>query len=81
VRAVAAADLTDSGIDPSLIDHVCIDLIDDGGDSCDGDHTNSTGTEQVFVKIRYPDYKLHFLFFSVAIDMKAAAMSGPEESS
>jgi hypothetical protein len=81
VRAIADSHLALSGIEASHIDDVCIELIDDGGNSCDGDHTNSTGAEQVYVKIRYPYYKLHFLFFGVSIDMKAGAASGTEESS
>jgi hypothetical protein len=81
VGAIADADLATSGIRASHIDEVCIELIDDADNSCDGDHTNSSGSEQVYVKIRYPGYKLHFLFFSVAIDMKAGAISSYEESS
>ncbi len=75
VRAIASADLAASAINTSLIEVVCIEVIDNGGNSCDGAHTNSTGAEQVLVKIRYPDYRLHFLFFSMTIDMKAGAIS------
>ncbi len=81
VRAVADGDLASSAIDTSAISTVCIELIADGGASCDGAHTNSTGTDQILVKLRYPNYKLEFLFFSATIDLEASAISRHETSS
>lgn len=78
VRAVADADMTSAAIDTSAISTVCIELIADGGDSCDATHTNATGTDQILVKLRYPDYKLEFLFFSTTIDLEASAISRHE---
>jgi Flp pilus assembly protein TadG len=78
VRGVADADLSSAAIDIGAIQDVCIELIADGGDSCDGSHNNDTGTDQVLVKLRYPDYQLQFLFFSLAIDMEASAISRHE---
>jgi Flp pilus assembly protein TadG len=81
VRGVADADMTSSAIDTTKVNDVCIERITDGKSSCDGLHTNTTGTDQIFVKIRYPNYKLEFLFFSLTIDLEAAAISRHEESS
>lgn len=78
VRAVADADMASAAIDTSAIQTICIELIADGGDSCDGTHTNSTGTDQVFVRLEYPDYDLQFLFFSISVDMQATAISRHE---
>jgi Flp pilus assembly protein TadG len=80
VRDVADADMASAAIDTTAIDTVCIELIADTGVSCDGTHTNDTGTEQVFVKLQYPDYRLQFLFFSTTIDMEATAISRHESA-
>jgi Flp pilus assembly protein TadG len=78
VRAVADADMSSAAIDTTAIDDVCIELISDGASSCDGTHTNDTGTDQIFVKLRYPSYELQFLFFSIDVDMEASAISRHE---
>lgn len=78
VRAVADADMSNAAIDTSAIQDVCIELVEDGKDSCDGTHTNDTGTDQIFVKMEFPDYKLQFLFFSTTIDLEASAISRHE---
>lgn len=76
VRAVADADMSSAAIDTTVIETVCMDLVGNG-DSCDS-HTNNTGTDQVVVKLRYPDYELQFLFFTATIDMEATAISRHE---
>ncbi|MFZ0013480.1 MAG: TadE/TadG family type IV pilus assembly protein [Acidimicrobiia bacterium] len=81
VRAVADADMSASAIDTGAISTVCIELIANGGASCDTAHSNATGTDQVFVKLRYPNYRLEFLFFSTTIDLEASAISRHEASS
>jgi Flp pilus assembly protein TadG len=81
VRGVADADLTSASVDAGDVSTVCIELVNDTGSSCDATHTNSTGTDQVFVKIRYPDYTMQFLFFSATIDMEATAIARHEASS
>lgn len=78
VRDVADADMATAAIDTTAIADVCIELIIDGDTSCDGSHANDTGTDQVFVKLRYPNYRLQFLFFSTTIDMDATAISRHE---
>lgn len=78
VRAVADADMASAAIDTSAIQTVCIELIADGDASCDGTHTNSTGTDQIFVRFEYPNYELQFLFFSMTIDMQGTAISRHE---
>jgi len=78
VRAVADADMSSAAIDISAVADVCIERIQDTNDSCDGTHTNTTGTDQIFVKLEYPDYELQFLFFSTTVDMQATAISRHE---
>lgn len=78
VRAVADADMSAASIDTSTVNGICIELLGDTETSCDGSHTNDTGTDQVFVRLQYPNYKLEFLFFSFDIDMEATAISRHE---
>lgn len=75
---VAEAAMMSAAIDTTAIDDVCIELISDSGSSCDGTHTNATGTDQILVKLRYPSYELQFLFFSIEVDMEASAISRHE---
>lgn len=80
IRAVADADMSSSAIDTMQVNS-CIELVADAGSpSCDGTHTNNTGTDQVFVKLTYPNYQLNFLFFSATIDLEAVAISRFEAS-
>lgn len=78
VRAIADADLTASSINTASVSTVCIEQIASTASSCDGTHTNGTATNQIFVKIRYPNYQLQFLFFSTTIDLEATAISRHE---
>lgn len=79
VIAVSDADLILSSIDTSLITD-CAELVLDGDTrTCDGG-LNSTGTDQVFVQLDYPDYPLNFLFFSFDVDLHATAVSRYEAS-
>jgi Flp pilus assembly protein TadG len=80
VRNVADDDMAAAAIDPIAISTVCIELVADTGTSCDGTHTNDTGTDQIFVKLRYPSYRLQFLFFSATIDLEASAISRHESA-
>lgn len=76
VRAVADADMASAAIDTTAISTVCIEQVAAAGNPCgDTSHTNNTGTDQIYVKLRYPDYKLEFLFFSTTIDLEASAIS------
>ena len=80
VGGVADADLAASAIDTSLVNR-CIELVaDSASPTCDIGHTNNTGTDQVFVKLTYPDYPLNFLFFSVNIDLEGTGVSRFESS-
>lgn len=78
VRAVADADMASAAIDTSAIQTICIELTADGDESCSTGHINSTGTNQIFVRLEYPNYDLQFLFFSMTIDMQATAISRHE---
>lgn len=79
VRAVADADMSAAAIDTSAVNTLCIELLAPTNSDCDnGSHTNDTGTDQVFVRLQYPNYKLEFLFFSFDIDMEATAISRHE---
>jgi Flp pilus assembly protein TadG len=79
VRAIADADMTAAAIDTSAVQTLCIELLAAGNSDCDdGSHTNDTGTDQVFVRLQYPDYTMEFLFFSFDVDMEATAISRHE---
>ena len=74
VIAVSDADLQASAIDPNLVTD-CAELVSDtASPNCDS-HTNNTGTDQVFVKLTYPNYTLQFLFFSKDVNLEAVAVS------
>ncbi|HET9261282.1 MAG TPA: TadE family protein [Acidimicrobiia bacterium] len=77
-RAVADADMASASIDTRVITD-CIELVANGATStCDPGHTNTTGTDQVLVRLRYPGYRLEFLFFSSTIDLEGTAISRHE---
>jgi hypothetical protein len=79
VLAVADADLSSAAINPSTVSD-CVELVADGtSPTCDS-HTNTTGTDQVFVKLTLPNWELQFLFFSVDVDLEAVAISRFESS-
>lgn len=74
ILAVANADMSSAAIDTGLITN-CIDhLADTESPSCDA-HVNSTGTEQVFVKLTLANHTLDFIFFSMDVDLGATAVS------
>lgn len=79
IIAVSDADLQNSKISTGLVSE-CVEMVaDTASPSCDS-HVNNTGTDQVFVKLTYPNYKLEFLFFSTTINMEAVAVSRFEAS-
>lgn len=79
VIAISDSDLSASAIDPSVVVD-CVELVADTmSPSCDA-HINGTGTDQVFVKLEYSNYKLELLFFSFDIDLTATAVSRFEAS-
>lgn len=79
VIAVSDASLQASAISPSDVTD-CVEFVaDTGSPGCDS-HVNSTGTDQIFVKLTYPDYTLQFLFFSVDVTLNATAISRFEAS-
>lgn len=80
VRAIVDADLQAAAITPGTVNTVCIELIADGGSSCDSPATinNTTGTDQVFVKIELPNHQLNFLFFSMTVDLSGTAVARHE---
>ncbi len=77
-RGIADADLSASAIAPATVDTVCIELIADGGTSCDGTQANNTGTDQIFIRLEVSDYELNFLFFSVDVDLSGTAIARHE---
>jgi len=79
VIAISDADLQASAIDTSLITD-CAELVaDTASPSCDP-QVNNTGTDQIYVKLTYPNYTLQFLFFSRDITLQAVAVSRFEAS-
>ena len=75
VLAIADADMAASAV-PSGVLTECAELVlDTLVSTCDATHTNNTGTDQVFVKITYPNFTLQFIFFSVDVSLSATAVS------
>lgn len=75
VIAVSDSDLSNSAVSTSAVID-CVEIIADTATStCKPTHVNNTGTQQVLVKLTYPNYSLNFLFFSVNITMEAVAIS------
>ena len=74
VIAVSDADLQASAIDTSFVTDCAELVVDSASPTCDV-HVNNTGTDQVFVKLTYPNYTLQFLFFSKDITLEAVAVS------
>lgn len=80
VRAIADADLSSSAISPAAVND-CIALVADAASpTCEGSHTNATGTDQIYVKLVYPNYGLNLLFFTIDLDITATAVSRSEAS-
>ncbi len=79
VIAISDADLQASAISPSDVTD-CVELIADAVSPACDPHVNNSGTDQVFVKLTYPDYTLQFLFFSVDVTLTAVAISRFEAS-
>ena len=79
VRAIADADLTGSSIDPTTVGG-CVELVADTGSPACDPHVNNTGTDQVYVKLSIPNYTLHFMFFSIDIDLESTAIARFEAS-
>lgn len=79
ILAIANADMASAAIDTGAITN-CIDqLADTESPTCDA-HVNSTGTDQVFVKLTLPNHTLQFVFFSMDVDLSATAVSRYEAS-
>ena len=75
VRDLADADMSSSSINTALVNTTCIELIADTASSCDASHTNNTGTDQIFVKLSYPNYTLDFIFFTTNVSFNTTAVS------
>jgi len=82
VRAVADTALSSASISPSDVTVICIELVAAGGEGCVVDGTpviSDAPFEQVVVNLRYPRFRLEFIFFSRTIDMSAQSISRYEE--
>lgn len=78
VRGVIDSVLSASAIDPVDVNTTCIELIADGSTGCGGAVSNTTGTDQVYVTVEYPNHDLNFLFFSFSVDLDAKAVARHE---
>jgi Flp pilus assembly protein TadG len=74
ILAIANSDMAAAAINTGLISECAEFLADTETPTCDA-YVNSTGTDQVFVKLTYPNYTLQFIFFSVDVDLSATAIS------
>jgi Flp pilus assembly protein TadG len=75
LRAIVNSELAAAAIDTGNVVSVCIELLTAGADSCDAEHTNDTATDQVLVKVSYPNYGLDFVFFSMDVNLESSAVA------
>lgn len=90
IEAVAMGTILSASI-PSTSVEICSAVIDDGsvisddGQPCmatgNGAGQDPTTDDRVQVAIRYPDYEMDFLFFSITIDMAASGVARLERGS
>jgi Flp pilus assembly protein TadG len=73
VRAIADAELAASAVPTGSVQTLCIEKVADAATGCGGTHSNTTGTDQVVVKLQYPSFPLDFVFFSVTVDLSSSA--------
>jgi len=76
VRAVADLELSASAIDPADVTG-CVELIADTQTGACG-LLNSSGTDQVYVRLLFPDYPIQFLFFELTVDLESTAVARHE---
>jgi len=77
VQSVAQAEIEAASIDWAKVTPVCTKV---GTDPCGTGTVGSPPTEQVVVQLRYPDYRLDFLFFSLTVDLSADAFARYEHA-
>lgn len=78
VRALIDAELSAAAIVTSDVDTVCIVQVLETADGCDLAGTpqvTNAPTDQVVVKIEYPDYRLDFIFFSTTVNLQSSAIA------
>lgn len=78
VRALIDAELSTAAIPTAEVNTVCIVQVLESADGCDVAGTPQvTGapTDQVVVKIEYPDYQLDFIFFSTTVNLQSSAIA------
>jgi len=82
VLTVAQGEVTAASIDWTLITTTCTNLVpavpSAAGDCIDDPAVDPTSDERVQVVLRYPNYQLDFIFFSINIDLQAQAVSRRE---
>lgn len=76
VRAVADLELSASTIDTAKMTY-CIELIADTQTGACG-LLNTSGTDQIYVRLIYPDYPIKFLFFELTVDLESTAVARHE---
>ncbi len=80
VRAIADQELQAASIAPADVATVCINKEDAGNDPCPLVGLGSTSTPQVAVVLQWQNYPLDFVFFSIDVDLQAAAVARWEGS-
>lgn len=72
LRAVADNEMATSAIPTGSIQTVCIDM---GATPCG---FAATGSDQIAVQLRYPGYRMDFIFFSMTVDLTSSAVARHE---
>ena len=70
LRCVADEQLQAAAINPALINTTCIEL---AADPCSVG--SASGSDKVAVSLTYPNYLIDFVFFTMAVDLNATAIS------
>lgn len=72
LRAIADSELAAAAVPTATVQTVCIDM---GETPCG---FTATGTDQVAVQFRYPNYRMDFIFFSITVDLTSSAVARHE---
>jgi hypothetical protein len=74
IFAIANSDMAAAAIDTGLLTECAEFLADTESPTCDA-YVNNTATDQVYVKLTYPNFRLEFIFFSVDVNLSGTAIS------
>lgn len=79
IRCIADAELSASAVPLGSVTSTCIEGVKAAATgSCAP--ANTTGVDQVYVRLRYPSFPLDFVFWSTTVDLQATAIARYESA-